>query len=115
MRNGNFFYVLKLQEAFVVHRGVSQGGKKLNADQRRIFWQKNSQKIAGVDIKADKVKVTISLVGLRVLREKNLVIVSNPGKPRVWTATRIMESADKNQMMTEATPGASQRRGGLKL
>jgi len=113
MRNGNFFYILKLQEVFIVHRGVSQGGKKLKADQRRIFWQKNSQKIAGVDIKADK--VTISLVGLRVLREKNLVIVSNPGKPRVWTVRRIMKSADKNQMMTEATPGASQRRGGLKL
>jgi len=113
MRNGNFLYQLSLQEAFIVHRGVSQGGKKLNADQRRIFWQKNSQKIAGVEIKADK--VAISLVGLRVLREKNLVIVSNPGKPRVWTVKRIMESADKNQMMTEAAPGASQRRGGLKL
>jgi len=113
MRNGNFFYVLKLQEAFVVHRGVSQGGKKLSADQRRTFWQKNAQKVTGVEINAGK--VTVTLVGLRVLREKNLVIVSNPGKPRIWTIKRIMESAGRSQMMIEATPGASQRRGGLKL
>lgn len=115
MRNGNFSYELKLQEAFVVHRGVSQGGKKLTADQRRTFWQKNSQKVDGVEIKADK--AVISLVGLRVLRKKNLVIVSSPGKPRVWTIKRIMGSAERNQTIPEPkmTQGSSQRRGGLKL
>ena len=113
MRNGNFSYELKLQESLIVHRGVSQGGKKLNADQRRTFWQKNSQKVEGVEIKADK--VAISLVGLRVLREKNLVIVSNPGKPRIWTIKRIMESAERNHAIPELTQGSSQRRGGLKL
>ncbi len=113
MRNGNFLYQLSLQEAFIVHRGVSQGGKKLNADQRRIFWQRNSQKVSGVEIGAGK--VLVSLVGLRVLREKNLVIVSNPGKPRIWTIKRIMESAERNQVIPELTQGSSQRRGGLKL
>lgn len=93
MRNGNFSYELKLPEAFIVHRGVSQGGRKLSAEQRRIFWQKNSRKVPGVEINTGK--VVISLSGLRILREKNLVIVSNPGKPRVWTIKRIMESAEK--------------------
>lgn len=113
MRDGNFLYKMKLPEAFIVHRGVSQGGKKLKAEERRTFWQKNCEKVVGVEISAGK--VVISLSGLRVLREKNLVIVSNPGKPRIWTIKRIMESAERNQMITEATPGASQRRGGLKL
>lgn len=113
MRNGNFLYQLTLQGAFIVHRGVSQGGKKLSADQRRTFWQKNAQKVDGVEIKADK--VAISLVGLRVLREKNFVIVSNPGKPRIWTIKRIMESAERNQNIPELTQRSSQRRGGLKL
>ena len=113
MRNGNFLYELKLLEAFIVHRGVSQGGKKLNADQRRTFWQKNSQRVTGIETSAGK--VVVSLGGLRVFRKKNLVIVSNPGKPRIWTIKRIMESAERNQIIPETMQGLSQRRGGLKL
>ena len=115
MRNGNFSYEL-LSEVFVVHRGVSQGGKKLSADQRRTFWQKNSQKVEGIEIKADK--AVISLPGLRVLRKKNFVIVSSPGKPRVWTIKRIMESAKRNQTIPElklTQERSLQRRGGLRL
>lgn len=89
MRGGNFFYQLYLPEAFIVHRGVSQSGKKLTAGQRKSFWRKNNRDVAG--IKIGDGKVIVSLNGLQVLREKNLVIVSSPGKPKVWTIKRIKE------------------------
>lgn len=88
---------MDLPEAFVVHRGVSQGGKKLTAEKRKAFWQKNSQKVAGIE--AGDGKIILSLQGFRALREESLVIVSNPGKPRVWTIKRIMGSAEKVSMM----------------
>jgi hypothetical protein len=114
MRAGNFFFELPLPEALVVHRGVSQGGRKISADDRWIFWQKNAKEVPGVDI--NNGKVTVSLPGLRTLREKNLVIVSNPGKPRIWTVKRITESSTKtNHSEQSALQGASKRQGGLKL
>lgn len=114
MRNGNFYYELKLSEAFVVHRGVSQGGKKLSPEKRLAFWQKNSREMEGIEISDGK--ITVSLSGLRALREKSLVIVSNPRKPRVWTVKRIKKFARKIRAMeiTE-NPSPPPRRGGLKL
>ncbi|MFA6376119.1 MAG: hypothetical protein WCX69_01820 [Candidatus Paceibacterota bacterium] len=113
-RSGNFSLVLEVRGAFVVHRGVSQGGKKLSAwDRRWKFWKKNSQDIVGVEISEGK--VTITLPALRELRERNLVVVSRPGRPEVWTPKRILKSAERVQVMPEAVPGSSQRRGGMKL
>lgn len=114
MRNGNFTLVLRVRGAFIVHRGVSQGGRKLRAWERRFnFWQKNCQKVDGITINDGK--VTITLPALRILRERNLVIVSNPGKPRVWTVSRILKTAQRVQTMSETTPGAFARRGGQRL
>lgn len=113
MRGGNFFYVLEQAEAFIVHRGVSQGGKKLSADKRKAFWEKNSQTVSGVKIAGGQ--VTISLDGLRELREKSLVVVSNLSNPRVWTPKRIMESVGKVKIIEETKGANNGRRGGLKL
>jgi len=113
VRGGNFSFRLELPEAFVVHRGVSQGGKKLTADTRRTFWQSRCRKVEGVEL--GNGKVAVSLTGLRMLKEKHLVIVSHPERPRVWTFRRIMESAERTQTTPTVGQGASMRRGGLKL
>ena len=114
MRGGNFSFRLELPEAFIIHRGVSQGGKKLTAETRRTFWQKHCREVEGVQIGDGE--VAVSLMGLRMLREKHLVIVSSPAHPRVWTFRRIMESAEKIPTVPEVgIGGTSARRGGLKL
>ncbi len=114
MRSGNFTLELRVRGAFIVHRGVSQGGRKLSAWERQYrLWQKNSQKVDGIVIAADKVMIT--LPALREMRERSLVIVSSPGKPRVWTVSRILKSAQRVQVMSEAIHGVSRRRGGQKL
>lgn len=114
IRSGNFTLELRVRGAFIVHRGVSQGGRELRAWERRFnFWQKNCQKVDGITINDGKVIVT--LPALRILRERNLVIVSNPGKPRVWTVRRILEFAERVQALPEAVTGESRRRGGMKL
>ncbi len=120
MRQGNFVYQLNLSEAYIVHRGVSQGGKKLTASQRRRFWEREWIPVPGITGAVNGFgagDVLISLSALRVLRKENLVIVSNPEKPRVWTIKRIMESAKKIRRMEEGytEEALSQRRGGLKL
>ena len=114
LRNGNFTLVLRVRGAFIVHRGVSQGGRELRAwERRRNLWEKNSQKVDGVEITPGK--VTVTLPALRELRERNLVIVSRPGRPEVWTTKRILKSAERVQAIPETIPGAFARRGGQKL
>ncbi|MEK9135173.1 MAG: hypothetical protein AAB451_02640 [Patescibacteria group bacterium] len=92
LRKGNFRYEFSLptvdMEVFIVHRGVSQGGKKFNPEQRRRLWGKKTKfPIAGVEI--GKEKVTISAEGLKILRQKSLVIVFFSEKPVVWAPGRI--------------------------
>ena len=115
VRNGNFSYEMTFRdETFIVHRGVSQGGRELSPKKRTSFWRKNSQEVVGITINHGKVR--ISLEGLRGLSKKSFVIVSNPEKPRIWTSKRIIKSAKKVQMMTSTgSIGTPQRRGEMVL
>jgi len=116
MRGGNFFFRLELPGALVVHRGVSQGGRQLEPERRKAFWQKNVRTVAGVETRDGT--VAVSLAGLQTLREKCLVLVSAPERPRVWTPRRIMESAERVSAVPPVggnAASASSRRGGLKL
>lgn len=117
MRGGNFLYLIEgLVLPLIVHRGVSQGGRKLTPGQLVNFWHKHRQEVSGVDAGNDGT-VTVSLTGLQALRARSLVVVSNPDKPQVWTVRRIMESAERVPIMSAPAPeqSACQRRGRLKL
>ncbi|MDD4610903.1 MAG: hypothetical protein PHU73_03050 [Patescibacteria group bacterium] len=115
MRGGNFFYRLSLPGAILVHRGVSQGGRKLLAETRKVFWQRNSRTVQGVEIASDGT-VKISVQGLREMRQLSLVLVVQPSKPRVHTAARILKSAEKIQEFAIGSgTGQATRHGGLKL
>jgi len=117
MRRGNFVYEVNMPGAFIVHRGVSQGGRKLTPEKRAKFWQKHCRKISGVDFDpADKgLIMAVSVNGLRELRRRNLVVVCNPEKPRVWTPNRIVKFGRKVQVMPQAEVITVGRRGGLRL
>ncbi len=84
--------------AFIVHRGVSQ--VKINdAKKLEAFWQKKAQEVPQVSLLMDKqgqgmVRTTIALKpGWETIGQKDLVIVSNPQKPRVWTVKRLRQAA----------------------
>ena len=117
MRNGNFLYEVKLPGAFIVHRGVSQGGRKLTPEKRAKFWQKHYKKISGIefDPAGNGLIMSVSVSALRELRKRNLVVACNQEKPRVWTPNRIIKSGRKVQTMPQPKATTVVRRGGLKL
>lgn len=117
-RLGNFFYRLRpAGQMFLVHRGVSQGGKKLSAQTRQKFWAKNQAKtLAGGHFKENQIffeengsqLVKLTSVDLQIMRQRNLVLISNSSNPRVWTAARVLKLAQKIQTLDESP----QPRGG---
>lgn len=106
IRDGNFYCEIIFLKAWLVHRGASYGGRDLTSEQREKFWSKNNRlypKIKGIEKKCENLEginldietFRISLEGLRIMREKSFVIVSDPENPKVWTPKRILKSAKR--------------------
>ncbi|MFH1030055.1 MAG: hypothetical protein V1770_02240 [bacterium] len=105
MRKTHFYYEMIFSNAWLVHRGVSEHGRKLTPEKRRKFWGRNFRNIFHGEVEFDRWdntvpwKIKITPQGLQAMREKSFVIVSNPEKPRVWTPKRIMKFAKKVQSL----------------
>jgi len=123
-RQGNFLYHLDLgQMIYLVHRGVSQGGRKLSPKARERWWQKKtgngdlpegmywmpSSKYAGPAL-------VMSMEALRFMRERSLIIVANPAKPQILTPKRIIAQGVRvDGIPATAISAGTSRRGLLQL
>ena len=97
-RGGNYSYRLgEIGPAYLIHRGASQGGKKLDAASRQNFWQKRSRPFPeGVSISGNgAVVISATEEGLAMMSDKSLVIVVDPSSPRIWTPKRIKRDGEK--------------------
>jgi hypothetical protein len=105
MRQGHIFFQLELDgPAYIVHRGVSQGGKKLSPEQRLKFWEKRRENsLPGMsghyDTATKNSFFSINHKGLQNMKEKAFVIVSCPENPRIWTPKRIMAQGQKKSLL----------------
>lgn len=89
MRSPNFHYEVQgIASAFVVHRGVTEGMKRLLPKQRELYWAQRAVPCDGVAV-LPGARLSVAPAVLGLLKRKALVIVSNPMRPRVWTAKRI--------------------------
>ncbi len=118
MRNGNrvFETPLKGLKGAIVHRGVSQGGRKLSPEKRLLFWHNNAKKIEGFSKNWKCARFTLS--ALAVMRRRSLVLVVNPKKPQVWTPSRIEKFGQKFTAVEKfrvVAGNGTTRRGNLKL
>ncbi len=116
MRNGNRIFEVPIGDlkGVIIHRGVSQGGRKLSPKKRLSFWRKNAKKVNGAVL--DQC-ARFTRTALTEMRRRNLVLVVNPEKPQVWTPARI-EKFGKKFTITRFSPRTSSsipRRGGLQL
>jgi hypothetical protein len=92
-RGGNYQHTIQTTGAtFVVHRGVSQAKRPTEAQTLRL-WKKRNKEVEGVTISEHEVRITPA--GLRSLRERSLVIISNPASPQVWSPGRIAGKKSK--------------------
>jgi len=105
MRQGHIFFQLELDgPAYIVHRGVSQGGKKLSPEQRLKFWEKRRKnEFPGIkghfDMAENKSFFQINNDGLQGLKNKSFVIISCPENPRIWTPKHIMAQGQKKALL----------------
>jgi hypothetical protein len=119
MRNSNKVFEVPLRnfKGVIVHRGVSQGGRKLSPEERTTFWLKNAKKVEGVSLGLYYTRFTLG--ALSEMHRRNLVLVVNPAKPHVWTPARIKKLGKKFSAVKFTTVNESKknvrRRGGLQL
>lgn len=102
MRKVNYIYQIRLVgPAFLVHRGVSQGAKKLSTDDRLSFWQKRSTKALpegmtiNHDISTAQTTIVASAESLQIMQQKALVIAGGVYRPEIWTPKRLAAIAVK--------------------
>ena len=134
-RNGNYHYrvetvVIKdvngasVDEPFtlIIHRGVSQGGKKLSSEKLLRFWQKkgvNPNLLPTLSFFRGEGKYgfCIASQGLKAMRDKNFVIAICSHKCReIFTPSRIKKFGVRIDGIPANSANAGvPRRGGLQL